>query len=98
MLGVKKVSGPLIPLHAPVFILIHICHTINDNHVSEKMIMNFLKYNYKIRSIFMNLSSRQRPLSTIDGERETNISHRMFVDEEPGLKKDPSRTRDQTWN
>jgi hypothetical protein len=42
--GVKKVRPPAIS-HAPLFMLIHICHAINDDYINETMNMNFLKYN-----------------------------------------------------
>jgi hypothetical protein len=42
------------------------------------------------------LSLLQSMLSMIDGERGTKIPHQKFLDEELGLKKDPSRTRDHT--
>jgi hypothetical protein len=40
---------PLLSLHAPLCMLIYVCHTINDDYVSETMIMNFLKYNYRLK-------------------------------------------------
>jgi hypothetical protein len=84
--------------HAPLFMLIYIFHTINGDYVSESMIMNFLKYNYETRYMVLNLSSLQSTLSTRDGERGTKIPHQIFLDEELGLKKDSSRTRDHTQN
>jgi hypothetical protein len=62
------------------------------------MIMNFLKYNYGIRQMVLNLSSLQSTLSMIDGERGTQIPHQIFIDEELGLEKDPTKTRDHTRN
>jgi hypothetical protein len=44
----------------------------------------------------LNLSSLQSQLSTIDGERGTKIPHPIFMGEEMGLKKGPSKTRDHT--
>jgi hypothetical protein len=44
--GIKKDPGPLLSPHAPFFIPIHVCDVINDDYVTEIMIMNFLKYNY----------------------------------------------------
>jgi hypothetical protein len=75
---------------------IHICRAINDDYVNETMIMNFLKYNDRIRQMVLSLSSLQSTLSTIDGERGTTIPHEIFLDEEPGFKKDPLTTRDHT--
>jgi hypothetical protein len=46
----------------------------------------------------MNLLNLQSALPTIDGERGTEIPYQIFMDEELGLKKDPSRTRDHTQN
>jgi hypothetical protein len=77
---------------------IHICYTINDGDVSETTIMNFLKYNYQIKSMVLNLSCLQKTLSTIEGERGTKIPHQIFLGEEMGFNKDPSRTRDHTWS
>jgi hypothetical protein len=46
----------------------------------------------------LNLSGLQRTPSTIDGERGTKIPHQRFLDEERGLKRDSSKTRDHTLN
>jgi hypothetical protein len=46
--GGKKFLVPAIS-HTPLFMLIQICQTIKDRHVSETLIVNFLKYNYRIR-------------------------------------------------
>jgi hypothetical protein len=43
--GVKKVSGPMLSPHVLPSMLIHICHTMNDDYATETMITNFLKYN-----------------------------------------------------
>jgi hypothetical protein len=42
--GVKKFPAPLPFPHALLFMLIHICRTINNDSGSEAVIMNFLKY------------------------------------------------------
>jgi hypothetical protein len=44
--------------------------------------------------MILNLSSLQSTLSMIDGEMGTKTPHKIFLDKELGLKKDPSRTRD----
>jgi hypothetical protein len=45
--------------------------------------------------MILHLSSLQSTLSKIDEERGTKIHHQIFMEEELGLKKDSSRTRDQ---
>jgi hypothetical protein len=45
----KKVPSLLLSAQAPLFILIHVRHTIKDQYVRETMIMNFLKYKYRTR-------------------------------------------------
>jgi hypothetical protein len=67
--------------------LVHICHTVNNDYVSETVIMNFLKYHYRLREMILNLSNLQSTLSSIDGERGTKIPHKIFPDEELRLKK-----------
>jgi hypothetical protein len=42
--GVKKFTGAMLSPHAPLFMLIHVCHMISNDYVTETMIMNFLKY------------------------------------------------------
>jgi hypothetical protein len=41
--GCKESSLPLVSPHLPHFIVIDICHVINDEYVSEIMTMNVLK-------------------------------------------------------
>jgi hypothetical protein len=47
--GVKKVPCPLLSHYAPLFMLIHIYHTIKGDYANEIMIINFLRYNYRTR-------------------------------------------------
>jgi hypothetical protein len=47
--GVMAVPTPMLYPHTPLFMLIHIFHTIDDDYISETMIMDFLKYNQRIR-------------------------------------------------
>jgi hypothetical protein len=44
----------------------------------------------------LNSSSLQNTRATINGEKRTKIPYQIFLDEEVGLKKDPSKIRDYT--
>jgi hypothetical protein len=85
--GVNKSPVPMPSPCAPLFMLIRICYAINDDYGSGTMIMNFSKYNYRIRSMVLNLSSLSNAVSTIDGERGAQIPYQIFLDEELGIKK-----------
>jgi hypothetical protein len=47
--GANKGLGPLSSPRKPLTMLIYICRTMNDDYVSETLIVNFLKYNCRIR-------------------------------------------------
>jgi hypothetical protein len=72
--GKKVLGSPLSP-HARLFMLIHLCHALNNDYVSETIIMNFWKYNHRIKEMVLNLSRSQSTVSTIDGEKGTKIPH-----------------------
>jgi hypothetical protein len=42
----KENSRPSAISQAPLFMLIHICHIINDDDASDNIIMNFMRYKY----------------------------------------------------
>jgi hypothetical protein len=83
----------MLSLQASLFMLIHICHPIKDDCVSKTMITDFLECNYRRRQTFLNLSSLQSILSTIDGERGTKILYQIFMDKEPEFKKSIDTSR-----
>jgi hypothetical protein len=94
--GVRTVPGPCNLSQVPLFMLIPICHTINDDSVSKTIIMDFLKYKHGMIEGVLNLARLRSTLSMIGRKRGTKIPHQIFMDEQLGLKNDPPRTRDHT--
>jgi hypothetical protein len=91
----KESSRPLLSPHAPLFMLIHFCQTINNDYGSETIIMDFWKYNYRIRQEALPLpaaaSARRCEGGTADGiavADQTRASMALLASRVPDMEDD----------